>query len=110
MVANFDDKNKKDTKKIKDEGAPLLKAAALTYDKGRSEAPRLSAKGKGHVAEKILEVAAAYDIPIHKDGDLVEILDKLDLDAEIPLEIYAVVAEIFAYIYKTGQKREQKKA
>lgn len=85
---------------------PILKATALKYDKGKSEAPTLKAKGKGHVAEKIIEIAEEHGIPIHRDGNLVEILEKLDLDEEIPLEIYATVAEIFAYIYKVGQQKE----
>lgn len=81
------------------------KAAALEYDKGKSGAPRLTAKGQGLVAEKILEVAHAHNIPIHRDADLVEILQKVELETEIPVEVYAVVAEIFAYLYKMNQKK-----
>lgn len=82
-----------------------FKAAALKYDKAQPGAPVLTAKGRGDVARKIIEVAEAHNIPLHKDADLVEILDKVELDTEIPLEVYAIVAEIFAYIYKVNQAR-----
>ena len=81
------------------------KVAALKYDQQNDAAPRLAAKGKGHLAEKILEIAKEHDIPIRKDADLVEVLQKLEIDEEIPLEIFAVVAEIFAYIYKTNKQK-----
>jgi flagellar biosynthesis protein len=87
-------------------GASVLKAAALQYDKDKSAAPKLTAKGQGAVAERILEVARAQGIPIHQDADLIEILQRVELDTEIPIEVYAVVAEIFAYLYKTNQARK----
>ena len=81
------------------------KAAALQYDRETQTAPKLTAKGKGRVAERILEVARENNIPVHKDADLIEILDKVELEAEIPLEVYAVVAEIFSYLYKKNQSK-----
>lgn len=84
---------------------PLKKAAALAYNKEKDAAPRLTAKGRGAVAERILEVAQASGIPIQTDADLVEILEKVEIDSEIPLEVYAVVAEIFSYLYKANQKK-----
>lgn len=83
------------------------KVAALKYKQGDEAAPRLAAKGKGFLAEKILEIAKEHKIPIRKDADLVEVLEKLEVDQEIPLEIFAVVAEIFAYIYKTNQQKPE---
>ena len=94
MVANFDDDDKKNDKK----------AVALTYDKGKSPAPHLSAKGRGFLAEKIIAVAKEHNIPIHQDIDLVNILETVELEQEIPMEVYAVVAEIFAYIYKANKE------
>ncbi len=85
---------------------PLPKAAALQYDKDKSAAPRLTAKGRGLVAEKIITMAESEGIPLYKDPDLIEILDKTELDTEIPLEVYAVVAEIFAYVYKVNQAKK----
>ena len=84
--------------------SPRLGAAALAYDKTKQAAPKLTAKGQGLVAEKILAVAAAHNIPIRQDADLLSILSKVELDTEVPIEVYAVVAEIFAYLYQTNAK------
>jgi flagellar biosynthesis protein len=85
-----------------------LKAAALQYTDGSQAAPKLVAKGVGPIAEKIIELAKEHGIPFHEDADLVEILEKIEIDTEIPLEVYAIVAEIFAYLYRTNQaKRPQ---
>jgi len=75
-------------------------AAALKYDKVNNPVPILAAKGKGEIADRIIALARENDIPIRSDADLVAILEKLEIEQEIPLEIYAVVAEIFSYIYK----------
>lgn len=83
------------------------KAAALQYDKERASAPRLTAKGRGLVAERIIAMAGEHNIPLYQDRDLIEILEKTELDTEIPLEVYAVVAEIFAYVYKANQSRKE---
>lgn len=80
------------------------KAVALQYDKSQFTAPHVTAKGRGLVAERILEIAKEHDIPIHSDADLTEILDKIEIEQEIPLEVYAIVAEIFSYIYKVSNK------
>ena len=54
--------------------------------------------------------AGAADIVSGKTkvADLMEILDKVELEADIPLEVYAVVAEIFSYLYKVNQKQAQR--
>ncbi len=81
------------------------RAVALGYDRGTSPAPQLLAKGQGTIAEQIIKIAKENDVPIVKDADLVEILDAVEVDAFIPLEAYAVVAEILSYIYgQTGSK------
>ena len=85
---------------------PQPKAAALKYDKDTSAAPKLTAKGRGMVAEKIIALAESSGIPLYRDPDLMEILDKAELDTEIPLEVYAIVAEIFAYVYKVNQQKK----
>ena len=82
------------------------KAATLKYDKETSAAPKLTAKGRGMVAEKIIALAEAEGIPLYRDPDLIEILDKTELDTEIPLEVYAIVAEIFAFVYKVNQQKK----
>lgn len=80
------------------------KAAALTYDKLSQEAPRISAIGKGIVAEKIIEKAKEHDVPIVEDPTLVELLSELDINETIPEELYEAVAEVFAFIYRLDQQ------
>ncbi|HVO95158.1 MAG TPA: EscU/YscU/HrcU family type III secretion system export apparatus switch protein, partial [Terriglobales bacterium] len=58
------------------------------------------AKGRGYLADKILELARLHNIPIRQDKNLVQILSRLDLGDEIPPEVYRVVAEILAFIYR----------
>ena len=84
----------------------IFKAATLQYDKEKGAAPKLTSKGRGQVAERILAIAEEHGIPVHQDADLIEILEKTEIDTEIPLEVYAIVAEIFAYIYKVNQLKK----
>jgi len=84
---------------------PQRKAAALQYDREKSAAPRLTAKGRGDLAERIIALAQEHNIPLHHDADLMEILDKVEVDTEIPVEIYAIVAEIFAYVYRVNAQK-----
>ncbi len=77
-----------------------LNAAALGYDRGVDSAPRLLARGKGDVAERILERARAHNIPIEEDPDLLQCLDSLEVGHEIPVEAYQAVAQILAFLYR----------
>lgn len=81
-------------------GVTRKKAVALRYRPSENRAPRVTAKGQGKIAEKIIELARQHDVPIEDNPDLVEILSKVDLFAEIPPEIYAAVAEILAFVYR----------
>lgn len=81
------------------------KAVALKYDREKDTAPRVVAKGRDDVAKRILAIAEEHGIHTHKDEDLVEILDRVELDTAIPLEVYSVVAEIFAYLYRMNRAR-----
>jgi len=83
----------------------IRKAIALKYDRKKDDAPKVTAKGKGKVAEKIIELAKKHDIPIKDDPDLVEVLSSLDINQEIPSEIYAAVAELLAFVYSLNSKR-----
>ncbi len=83
----------------------LKKAVALKYDKDSGDAPKITAKGKGKVAQKIIELAQKHDIPIKDDPDLVEVLSSLEIDEEIPPEIYGAVAELLAFVYSINSKR-----
>ncbi len=76
------------------------KAVALRYDKEKDNAPKITAKGEGIVAEHIIEIAKKAGVPIKEDQDLVEILNKLEINQEIPPETYIVVAQILAWVYQ----------
>jgi len=74
-------------------------AVALKYRAGEDAAPKIAAKGRGRLAEKILEIARANNLHIHEDPDLIEVLSRLDLHEAIPPELYVVVAELLAFVY-----------
>ena len=78
-------------------------AAALRYVQGKDASPRLMAKGKGAVADRILEIARRNGIPIREDRELVQVLASLDLYQEIPPELYKAVAEILVFLYSLNQ-------
>ena len=80
------------------------KAAALSYEPGKDRAPRLTAKGAGLVAEKIIQLAHRHDIPIKEDPDLVEVLVQLDWQEHIPANLYQAVAEVLAFVYRLNQQ------
>ncbi|MDZ5474357.1 EscU/YscU/HrcU family type III secretion system export apparatus switch protein [Bacillus sp. 31A1R] len=79
-------------------------AIALSYDQRKHDSPRVVAKGKGIVAENILEKAKENNVPIQEDSSLVELLSKLEINENIPEELYQAVAEVFAFIYKTNKE------
>ena len=79
-------------------------AIALQYDKSNDDAPKVIGKGKGKVAEAILEAARENNVPIQEDPSLTELLGKLNINESIPHELYEAVAEIFALIYQVDKK------
>ena len=85
------------------------KAVALRYDMDRDQAPRVIAKGRGHVAENILAVAQKSTIPVYQNKTLVNMLMALDIDREIPPELYRTIAEVMAYVYRIDKKAKDKK-
>ena len=80
------------------------KAVALKYDGQKDRAPRIMAKGRGEIAEKIIAVAKEHDVPLYADQNLVQILEALELETEIPPELYRAVAEVLAFIYRLNGK------
>ena len=72
-------------------------AIALKYDE--IHAPKLTAKGDSGVAEEIIKLAKEHGVPLYENGELVEILAKLELGDEIPEVLYRVIAEIIAFAY-----------
>ena len=91
-----------------DQRAPAERqAVALRYRAHQDQAPRLVAKGRGPVAEKILQLARAHGIPVRQDRNLVEVLGQLRLDQEIPPAVYQAVAEILAFVHRLAHRTNQ---
>lgn len=84
---------------------PRQIAVAVKYEKQTKEAPKIVATGRGAVAEQILQLAFANGVKVREDADLAEVLSHLDVDTPIPLEAYAAVAEILAYVYRANAER-----
>ncbi len=76
------------------------KAVALKYEAEKDSAPKVVAKGRGYIAQKIIELARQHGIPMKEDDALVEVLSKLDIYEEIPMELYKAVAEILVFVYQ----------
>jgi flagellar biosynthesis protein len=76
-----------------------LQAAALGYDRGRDQAPRILAKGGGDVAKSILAAAEQHGVPVERDPDLLQCLQPLAVGREVPVAAYEAVARILAFLY-----------
>lgn len=83
-------------------------AAAIEYDDKRDAAPRVTAKGRGSIAEKIIKLAMEHNIPIREDPALVQILSRLNIDEQIPPEIYKAIAEILAFVYSVNEQYRER--
>jgi len=77
---------------------PLQSAVALAYQSG-APAPKVVAKGRGLVAEQIIEVALEAGVFIHESKELVSLLMEVDLDRQIPPTLYRTIAELLAWLY-----------
>jgi len=73
-------------------------AVALHYD--RKGAPRVVAKGRGTIGEKIIEVAKANNIPIEENEVLAGALSNVEIGDEIPQELYKAVAEVLIFVLR----------
>ncbi|HHY22362.1 MAG TPA: EscU/YscU/HrcU family type III secretion system export apparatus switch protein [Bacilli bacterium] len=85
---------------MKNERQTKKQAVALRYNHERDTAPKVIGKGKGFVADEIIERAKVHNIPIQEDPTLVELLGQLEINQAIPAELYEAVAEVFAFIYQ----------
>ena len=74
-------------------------AAALAYDPLGTDPPEIVALGRGLRAGEIVRLAREHDVPVHQDAGLVEALGKLEVGQTLPRELYAVVAEVLAFVY-----------
>ena len=80
------------------------KAISLQYKAGKDPAPKITAKGQGLVAEKIIALAREHQIPIKEDPDLVQVLSQVNVNQEVPPAIYQMVAELLAFVYKLNKE------
>lgn len=75
-------------------------AAALHYDPVGSEPPQVLAAGSGEMAQEIVRIANEHGIPLYEDAGLAQALARIDICERIPRELYTVVAEVLAYVYR----------
>ena len=88
---------------------PAHIAVAIKYDREKGGAPKIVAKGMRKNADTIKEIARQAGIPILRNVPLAQALSKLDLDEEIPEELYQAVAEVLNFVYEL-KEREAKQA
>lgn len=80
------------------------RATALRYEAGVSSAPVVVARGSGHLAQRILEAAREAGVPVREDPALAAALTQLELDEQIPEELYAAVAEALVWAYRLTRR------
>ncbi|MDA3967723.1 MULTISPECIES: EscU/YscU/HrcU family type III secretion system export apparatus switch protein [Helicobacter] len=87
----------------------IQKAVALAYEQNKQRAPKVLAKGEGLLADRIIEKAKEFDIPLFQSKALVDSLMDLEIDKEIPPELYKAVVEVFIWLYNTENKAQASK-
>ena len=90
---------------MSDEPKKPAVAVALDYEIGTREAPRVVAKGRGVIAEKIIEVAREHGVIVDANPMLAEALSGVPLDDSIPHELYQAVAEVIGFVIRAGKRR-----
>lgn len=81
----------------------MKKAVALKYDFDTGVAPKVKAKGQGIIAENIIEEAKKNSVPIYQNKPLTQMLMVIEIEQEIPPDLYQAVAEVLSYVYRTEQ-------
>ncbi|GAB6069786.1 hypothetical protein JCM30760_08830 [Thiomicrorhabdus hydrogeniphila] len=82
----------------------LSDSFAVSLEYQGSGAPKVTAKGRGYVAEEIIKAAKKHNIPIQTDADLVNLLSQVELDQEIPEVLYEAVAQVLIFAYQISGK------
>jgi len=88
---------------IKNKNYQTKSAVSLQYQREINTAPKITAKGEGWVAEKIIKLAQENNIPIREDKDLFNLLSEIDIGKEVPESLYKVVAELLAWVYQLNK-------
>jgi len=87
---------------------PKRAAVAMRYDVDRDKAPMILATGRGPIADEIIRVAEDNKIPLYEDTELAGLLSKLELDTEVPPELYVLVAEVLFFVFQLDRMAEKK--
>jgi flagellar biosynthesis protein len=83
-------------------------AIAMRYDVEHDKAPLILASGRGAVADEILRIAEDNKIPLYENKELAQLLAKLEIDTEIPAQLYVLVAEVLFFVYKLDKMAEKR--
>ncbi len=83
---------------------PLASKVAISIEYEGTTAPKVTAKGKGFIAQEIIQTAKELGIPIQENGPLVELLSQVELDQEIPPELYEAVVQVLIFAYQISGK------
>jgi len=83
---------------------PARLAVALQYEKGSREAPRVTAKGRGLLAERIIALAEEHDVVIEANPALAEALGGVEVDNTIPIELFEAVAEVIGFVLRARRR------
>ena len=83
-------------------------AVALRYDVEKDKAPLILASGRGTVADEILRIAEENKIPLYENKGLADMLAKIEIDTEIPPQLYVLVAEVLFFVYKLDKMAEKR--
>ena len=90
---------------MKNKPAKPNKAVALKYE--LDSAPKVVAKGDGQIADKIIEIAEEHGIVLYQDSELVKLLSRIDVDSEIPSNLYHAVAVVLSFVFQlNGRDKE----
>ncbi len=103
----INDKNKQISMDAEAAKTADKKAVALRYEPEKNLAPKVVAKGRGFVAENILAAAQKNAVPVYQNKSLVNMLMALELDREIPPELYRTIAEVLAYVYRIDRNHRK---
>ncbi len=83
-------------------------AVALRYDVEKDKAPLVLASGRGLVADEIVRIAEENKIPLYENPDLANLLSRLEIEVEIPPQLYVLVAEVLFFVYQLDRMAEKK--
>ena len=85
-----------------------LKAVAVKYDVEKGRAPKIVATGKGLIAQEILKLAEDHSVPLYEDVTMANLLSKLELETEVPPELFSMVSEVLAFVYHLDQMSQKR--